>query len=60
MKQPLKTDQIVRRLRLMAEAGGLITRDRRDVIIQAADKIEELVERIAIMTEHEYKEGDSP
>jgi len=60
LKQPLKTDQIVRRLRLMAEAGGLITRDRRDVIIQAADKIEELVERIAIMTEHEYKEGDSP
>ena len=60
MKQPLKTDQIVRRLRLMAEAGGLITRDRRDVIIQAADKIDELAERIAIMTEHEYKEGDSP
>ena len=44
----------------MAEAGGLITKDRRDVIIQAADKIDELVERIAIMTEHDYKEGDSP
>ena len=51
MKQPLSTDKLIHRLRLMAESGGMITRDRRNVIIEAADMLEELDERVAIMTE---------
>ena len=51
MKQPLKPETIVHRLRLMAESGGVITRDRRYVIIEAADLIEELNERVEIMME---------
>ena len=53
MKKPLKPAEIIHRLRLMAESGGNITRDRRDVIIEATDKIEEMEERIAIMSEVE-------
>ena len=48
----IQTDKLVYRLRLMAEAGGMITRDRQRTIIQAADRLEDLDERIAIMTEH--------
>ena len=58
MKQPLKPDQIVHRLRLMAESGGMITRDRRNVIIEAADMIELMDERIAIMSECKPEAGD--
>lgn len=36
------TDKLVHRLRLMADAGGVITRDRLRIIIEAADRIEEL------------------
>ena len=60
MKQPLKPETIVHRLRLMAESGGVITRDRRNVIIEAADMIEDLEERIAIMMEgNNMTGGDS-
>ena len=57
LKQPLKPDTIVHRLRLMAESGGVITRDRRNVIIEAADMINELYERIQIFSED--KGGES-
>lgn len=57
MKQPLKPETIVHRLRLMAESGGVITRDRRNVIIEAADMINELYERIQIFSED--KGGES-
>lgn len=57
MKQPLKPETIVHRLRLMAESGGVITRDRRNVIIEAADMINELYERIQILSEN--KGGES-
>lgn len=57
MKQPLKPETIVHRLRLMAESGGVITRDRRNVIIEAADMINELYERIQILSED--KGGES-
>lgn len=50
MKQPLKPETIVHRLRLMAESGGVITRDRRNVIIEAADMINELCERVQILS----------
>jgi len=50
LKQPLKPETIVHRLRLMAESGGVITRDRRNVIIEAADMINELCERVQILS----------
>lgn len=50
---PMPTDKMIHRLRLFADAGGMLSRDRRDLIIQAADRLEDLDERVAIMTEHE-------
>ena len=50
---PMTTRTMVHRLRLFADAGGNLTRDRRELIIQAADRLEDLDERVAIMTEQE-------
>ena len=50
---PIPTDKMIHRLRLFADAGGNLTRDRRELIIQAADRLEDLDERVAIMTEQE-------
>lgn len=49
--QRTPTDKLIHRLRLMADAGGVITRDRMRTIIESADRLEELDERVAIMTE---------
>jgi len=54
---PIPTDKMVHRLRLFADAGGNLTRDRRELIIQAADRLEDLEERVAIMTEQENAEN---
>lgn len=54
---PMPTDKIVSRLRLMAGAGGMLTRDRLMTVTLAADRLEELDERIAIMTEQENTEN---
>lgn len=51
VKPQIPTLQLIRRMRLMAEAGGMLTKDRLEVIRQAADRLEENDERIAIMTE---------
>lgn len=48
---PTPTSVIIHRLRLMADAGGVLTRDRVKTVIEAADRIEELNERIAVMAE---------
>ena len=48
---PTPTDTIIHRLRLMAGAGGNLTRDRTKTISEAADRLEELDERVAIMME---------
>lgn len=48
---PTPTGKLVHKLRLMADVGGSISRDRMRVIIESADRLEELDERIAIMTE---------
>lgn len=48
---PTPTDTLIHRLRLMAGAGGYLTRDRIKTIIESADRMEELDERIAIMME---------
>lgn len=50
---PMTTGTMVHRLRLMADAGGVLTRDRKNLVISAADRLEELDERVAIMTEQE-------
>lgn len=48
---PTPTDTLIHNLRLMAGAGGVLTRDRIKTIIEAADRLEELDERVAIMME---------
>ena len=53
----IPTDKMVHRLRLFADAGGNLTHDRRELIIQAADRLEDLEERVAIMTEQENAEN---
>lgn len=51
MGQPVPTDKLIHKLRLMADAGGMLTRDRVRTVIEAADRLEELDERVAIMEE---------
>ena len=48
------TDKLIHRLRLMADAGGMLTRNRIRDVIEAADRLEELDERVAIMAETEH------
>ena len=48
---PTPTDVIIHRLRLMAGAGGNLSRDRTKTLLEAADRLEELDERVAIMME---------
>ena len=52
MGRQTPVDTLIHKLRLMADAGGMLTRDRIRVLIESADRMEELDERIAIMTEH--------
>ena len=49
--RPTPTVKLIHKLRLMADAGGMLTRDRIRVIIETADRLEDLDERISIMTE---------
>lgn len=51
-KPRIDTTQLIKRLRLMADTGGMLTRDRINAITQAADRLEELDERVAIMCEN--------
>lgn len=48
---PTPTTKLIHRLRLMADAGGMLTKDRIRTVIEAADRLEELDERVAIMAE---------
>ena len=48
---PTPVNKLIYRLRLMAGAGGMLTRDRIKTVMEAADRLEEFDERIAIMTE---------
>ena len=50
--QPTKTFVLIHRLNLMAEAGGMITKDRRRTIMEAAGRLSELDEAIRILQEH--------
>lgn len=49
--QPTKTDVLAHRLSLMAESGGLITKDRKRTIIEAAGRLRELDEAVRILTD---------
>lgn len=48
---PTPTDKLIYRLRLMANSGGMLSRDRIRTVIESADRLEELDERVAIMME---------
>lgn len=50
--QPTKTETLIHRLNLMADAGGMITKDRRRTIMEAAGRLSELDEALNIMREH--------
>ena len=50
--QPTKTFVLIHRLNLMADAGGMITKDRRRTIMEAAGRLSELAEAIRILQEH--------
>lgn len=56
---PTPTDKLVYRLRLMASAGGMLTRDRLKTITEAADRLEDYDERIAIMSEPSLPTDDN-
>ena len=42
VKPLIPSDQLVKHLRLMADAGGMLTKDRIEAIRQAADRIDTL------------------
>ena len=46
---PTPTKKLISRIRLMAGAGGMLTRDRLKTITEAADRLEDYDERLAIM-----------
>ena len=56
---PVPVNVLIRRLRLMADAGGMLTRDRIRTVRDAADQLEQLDERVAIMSECEVKRDES-
>ena len=56
---PTPTNILIRHLRLMADAGGMLTRNRIRDVIEAADRLEELDERVAIMSECEVKHDET-
>lgn len=56
---PTPTQTLVHRLRLMADAGGVLTRDRVKTVIEAADRMEELNEQVITMTNHPNTSQDS-
>ena len=52
VRQRIPDLQLIKRLHLMADTGGMLSNDRTEAVRQAADRIDEYAERIAMMTEH--------
>lgn len=50
--QPTRTEDLAHRLRMMAETGGMLTRERRRILMEAAGRLSELDEAVKIMQEH--------
>ena len=48
---PTPTQTLIHRLRLMADAGGMLSRDRTRTVIEAADRLEELNEQIILLSD---------
>ena len=48
---PTKTEVLIHRLRLMSESGGVITKDRKRTITEAAGRLSELDEAMKIIKE---------
>ena len=53
------TEKLVHRLRLMADAGGVLTRDRQRTVIEAADRLEEQSDEIAALADRHNTSLDS-
>ena len=60
IKPLIPSEQLVKRLHLMADAGGMLTRDRIEAIRQAADRIDMLRQhdRFDTLRIHVQKEGE--
>lgn len=54
---PMKTPEILRRLDIMAEAGGMLTKDRIRTVREAAARIREQEEAINILRESQGGDG---
>ena len=54
----MRTGEISLKLRTFAETFRRKRRDKYDLLIQAADRLDEHEERIAIMTEHGISDPD--
>lgn len=48
---PMKTPEILRRLDIMAESGGMLSKDRIRTVREAAARIRELDEAVRILKE---------
>ena len=49
--QRTPTETLIHRLRLMADAGGTLSRDRKRTVIESADRLDELLDRVAVLEE---------
>lgn len=56
---PTPTDKLIHRLRLMADAGGMLTRDRLRTIIESADRLETLDDQISVLADRNNTSLDS-
>lgn len=56
--QPTKTETLAHRLTLMAESGGMITRDRRKTIMESAGRLTDLQETLDTIQAHMGGDAD--
>lgn len=56
---PTPTQTLIHRLRLMADAGGMLSRDRIRTVIEAADRLEDLNEQIISLSDSHNTSLDS-
>lgn len=49
---PMRTPELLRRLDIMAEAGGMLSKDRIRTVREAAARIRELDEAVNILKSH--------
>lgn len=54
---PMKTSEILRRLDIMAESGGMLSKDRIRTVREAAARIRELDEAVRILQESQGGDG---